>query len=320
MRYFYLLFFTFLIISCENNTDIVNKDLKPSYINFKNAWDERNLYGEVKEIKKYKTIFQNSNQEGKSKLIFKEIFTDFGAIKEIEYFDDSGQTLQKENYKYDNNGYLLKYTFKNPSRNRRIVQLLVNDTINNITKKSYFVNGTLNQQFTLFYNDEDYITKYISIENNDTINVFTTYKFNEQSKMLWSFQKEEQTGDTILVNHFVYNDIGNFMEYTSNNPNQGGIFNKYEWKNDRVSKIEHYIIYPGLSKRLSDITEYDRQFNPINVKEFIESKINTELKYQYKFDKTGNWIERTVYMKEHYINSKKFTPAYIEKRKIKYWN
>ena len=87
----------------------------------------------------------------------------------------------------------------------------------------------------------------------------------------------------------------------------------------RIFKQTSYTISADLKKHKNNITEFDILYNPINSKEFEDSKLNRELKFDYEFDKNGNWIKKNVSMKEHFNNSKEFVPIYVDTRKISYW-
>lgn len=319
MKPFYLLIIFSIIAGCYSKTKF-KSDLEPTYNNFENSWEEKNLYGKVKKLEQFKTIFQNSNQEGETALTFKELYTNFGAIKLTEYYNNSGELLQKDTYKYDKNGHPISFLSKNLPPNLNIAQLIKNDTTNNITKRVVFVNDSINQISIEYYNDKGYITKHIKIEDNDTIVALNSYKFNKRNQIERSVQKEKKTGDTLLVYHYKYNDKGNYIEFSTRSSKWGGFINKYKWKDDKILEEKQFTVYLDSTKHLNTITEYDDFYNPINIKKFMDFKLNSELKYKYKFDEKGNWIERLVLMKEHYVNSKEFTPAYIETRKIKYWN
>ena len=87
----------------------------------------------------------------------------------------------------------------------------------------------------------------------------------------------------------------------------------------RISKIEYHSIFDDSEQLLESVTEFDKYYNPLNEKTYQDSKLKRETKNEYKFDNNGNWIEKTVSLKEHFYNSKKFVAIYIESRKIEYW-
>ena len=193
-----------------------------------------------------------------------------------------------------------------------------NDTVNKNNVRTLIINDSLKQQITLFYDKKDFVTKQVAIKKGDTTTINHKYQF-ENDKLTSEIQFERDEQNPKQEFHYKYDNNGNLLE-SSTKTEWIEYLTETEWKDNRIFKQTEYTISADLKKHLDRITEYDRLFNPVNVKIYENSELNRELKYDYEFDQLGNWIKRTVLMKEHFANSDKFIPIYVERREIKYWN
>ncbi len=316
LRNIYIIFsLTIIGFSCKNESEL-KTDLKPTYSDFENDRQQRNLYGKVKELEQFKATFQDGKTTNKPLPVLKEEFSEFGSLTKAEYFDNYGKTTQVDQFYYNENDYLMKSISNNQLANQKTVQLVSYDTINKTTTRTVKINDSLNYKFISTYNNREIITKQVKIQNKDTIVRTYEYIYNDDNKIV--LEKEFEEGKELSIGTYEYDNENNLIEY----------FNKYEWmellkvnewKNNRISRQTEYTISADLKKHLDELTEYDKLFNPVNSKIYENSELNRELKYDYEFDNFGNWIKRIVAMKEHFANSDKFIPIYIESRKIKYW-
>ena len=304
-------------LSCQEKQEYPT-DLKPTYTDFENSWDERNLFGKVKDIEWYKTVFQNSDNEGKSNLNLIETFTEFGSLKENSNYGSDGELIQKDIYEYDNQKSHIKTISKNIPAKINYILTVKDDTINKTRTTKVIVNDTFNKQVKIFYDNKDIPSRKIEIEQKDTTNIKFQYNFNDGNKKLAELQIDQNTNDTIYSSKNTYDQKGNLI-LSSYKLYGSEYITETEWKKGHIKKQTDYTILPDLTKNLNEVIEYDDLFNPINSKIYENSKINRELKYEYEFDDKGNWIKREVSMKENFTGSKKYKPIYVETRKIKYW-
>ena len=311
-----LLLLMFFAISCGDTKDY-STDLKPVYADFKNVWQERNLFGLVKEVEFYKGTYQNGNEEVKPSLVFIEKFTNFGALKEKSNFNSFGEFFQKDIYEFD--GQLLTKNISTDKKgNKNYALIIENDTIKNVTRNKWFINDSLKTVMDLVYNRKDLLTKKIVYENRDTTITHNDYKFDKANNIVLETQTVENTNEPIYTNENLYDENGNLTK-TKSKTSWTTFITDIEWKNKRIKKRTEYTVSADLKTHLDQITEFDDLFNPINSKIYENSQLNRELMYKYEFDKKGNWINRKVSMKEHFANSKEFIPIYVESRIIKYW-
>lgn len=319
MYKFYILLLLLLTtgFSCEKKQEHLI-DLKPIYTDFENVWEERNFFGKVLEVEWYKTEFQNDKKDGKSILKLKEKFTAFGALKEITNFDNVGKLIQKDEFEFDAKEFFTKSVSTNKRASINYILTVQNDSINKTSTRNILINDSIKQVVKVFYNNKDYVIKQIAFEQNDTTIFHYKYKFNKADKIISEIQFEENIEEPFSTNEYEYDDNGNLIKF-SYKTKWTEFITETEWKNERIYKKTEYTVSEDLKKYLNEVTEYDELFNPINSKTYKNSQLNRELNYQYKFDKIGNWIMRNVSMKEHFLDSNKFTPIYEENRKFKYW-
>ncbi|UKM63466.2 hypothetical protein GSB9_00008 [Flavobacteriaceae bacterium GSB9] len=293
-------------------------DLLPIYSDSKNALQGNNLYGKVKKIEYYKTTFQNTQNEDKPVLNKIEEYTDFGELKKVEYFDNYGSLLQTNVIDYNKNQKFIKSVSINKANKSKIIQTSEYDSIYNTSELIVFVNDTIDHKTTFYYGQNDYQIKRISVKGNDTTEVNLEYTFDDNDKIISSTEKEKGNDKSMTTNLFKYDNNNNLIEL-SYKTEWMEMISEMEWKDGRIFKQTSYTISADLKKHTDNITEFDILYNPINSKEFEDSKLNRELKFEYEFDENGNWIKKNVSMKEHFNNSKDFVPIYVETRKISYW-
>tara|TARA_R110002051_G_scaffold92740_1_gene162520 strand:- start:364 stop:1308 length:945 start_codon:yes stop_codon:yes gene_type:complete len=308
----HLILFLSLFISCKNELNI-----QPKYSDFETDLEVRNLFGKVKELSQFRANIKNSdkNQTEKPIINLKENFTENGFVKSTEYFGTFGKTQQITENFYDANDYLQKRITKSENFPENMVELIERNSIKKTEFRNITINDTLNIEFYSTFGKLDKIEEQIKIENGDTTFVKYNYKFNSNKNIILL---EEIENEIKTVTENKYDENGNIVESING-------FDNFKmktitiYKAGRISKIEYYSIFDDSEQLLESITEFDKYYNPINEKTYKDSKLKRETKNEYKFDNNGNWIEKTVSLKEHFYNSKKFVPIYIESRKIEYW-
>jgi hypothetical protein len=304
-------------LNCENKSDL-RSDLQPVYSDFKNALQEKNIYGKVKIIKYFKTTFQNAESDDEAILNKIEEYTNFGEPKKVEYFNINGERRLANIIDYNKNKKYVKTVTISESNNSKIIQTVQYDSLKNTSELNIFVNDTIDQKLTSFFDKNDYIIKRVSVKENDTTEIINEYKFDDSNNILFSRQQEKGNDQSITTSLNKYDSDDNLIE-TIYKTEWVEMISEWEWKNGRISKQTSYTIAADLTKYTDNIAEFDILYNIINSKEFKDSKLDRELKFDYEFDQNGNWIKKKVSMKEHFINSKEFIPIYVDTREISYW-
>lgn len=315
---FLLLIFISIISSCQFKSD-TQTDLTPTYINFDNAWEERNLFGEVKTLEEHKVVYQKVKETEKTITTLKEAYTHFGQLNAVTYFDDRGDQTQHDQYFYNDQKYRNKIiSINNTEPQQKIIQLISFDSINNTSTSFMTINDSIEIKHISAFNEKDHITKQVRIENQDTIITLYTYKYNSKDK-LTSEKKTEKDSKETYINNYKYDEQGNIIEL-SNKSKRLHYKTKTDWEDYRITKQTYYTITNDTKEHIDKIIEYNRSYLPINIKYYNGLELNRELKFIYEFDKKGNWIQRLASMKEHMTNSDSFIPIYKETRNITYWN
>lgn len=303
-----------LFSSCKKELDI-----EPKYEGTNTDWEFRGLFGKVKEIRQFKTNFKGSDGTQKEKLILNlnEVFEKFGAFKVSEYFDPFGEPLKTIKYFYDDSNMLIKIITIGQNTHQKSIETILNDTTNKITIRDIIYNDSLNFKFIFEYDTLESINRQTKIQNGDTIISNFEYVYNDTNNLLKSVESivGEENG---VVNEYNYDDNGNVIEMITG-PKHYKLKTTKEYKNNILIASEHYTVSQDLKEHLNEIIKYDKFHNVINENIFEDGKLNRELKNEYEFDDHGNWIQRKVYLKEHFANSSNFVPIYVETRKIKYW-
>ncbi|SEM32365.1 hypothetical protein SAMN04488008_1171 [Maribacter orientalis] len=310
-----LLFITLILFSgCKKEFD-----LKPKYVGNNTDWEVRGLFGKVKEVRQFKANFKGSDGTQKEKPILNlnEQFERFGSVKMSKYFDPFGEPLQTIKYFHDGSNLLKKVITIGQNTSQKSIETILNDTINKITTRNITYNDSLNFKFIFQYDNSERINTQTKIQNRDTLISNFEYVYDDANNLLKSVESiiGEENG---VVNEYKYDDNGNVIE-TITGPEYYKLKTIKEYKDNILTASNHYTISQDLKEHLNEIIEYDKISNVISEKIFEDGKLNRELKKEYEFDDYGNWIERKVYFKEHFANSKKFVPVYVETRKIKYW-
>jgi len=311
MKQFYFTLSIFLLfVSCQKEFDVT-----PKYSGFKTDLEAKNIFNNVKKLQQFRANVDtlNTSKTDKPVPIFSETYTAIGNIENTEYFDFFGKTQQTVNIVYDSNNNVIKSTTRSTVFPEHMVKSIVRDSINKKEIQTIIINDSLFSEIISTYNTKDKIIEQLKINKQDTVK--TTYSYNTKNQLTKESILENKT---TVVNIYSYNSNGNITE-SINGSNYFRIKTTYTYNNNRISKItEHNIARDGKEYLMSEII-YDRYFNPIKEKHYENNILKEELKIAYNFDTIGNWVKKTVALKSHTSNSKKFIPIYVETRSLTYW-
>lgn len=306
-----------IFLSCEDEKSNRIK-VEPKYFDYENSWEQRNLFGKVKYISTYRANYTSTAKLDEKRLQSRIWFSDFGAIKKVEYYDTFGKKTQTEDYVYDENEYLVTAETNNLSAKHKVLQLFKNDTINKITSQQIFVNDSLTKRFIIYYDENDRIIKHIEIEKTDTIEYAHHLKFDNRDNLVSERQVPSNIDKKSIVDSFAYNKK-NRLIYSSNLTNSAEFIRIFEWEDNKLVSEKNYFVFADETKHLNSLTEFDYLYNPTNIKNYTDEKPTQEYKYEYSFDKQNNWIKQTVYIKQIRSGKGDFVKAYADTREIKYW-
>jgi len=308
-----IIILSFLILVGCNNIDY-----KPKYKDFTNALERENLIGKVKSIEQYKanvTDFETGNTD-KPIIEFRKEFTGIGNISYQEHFDNFGKLKQNIKNTYDKKGFRIGSILENSVMPMKSIEKAVFDTITKKQISAHVIyNDTLKFDTFLEYDNHRNLIEQTNIQNGDTTSRSFKYTYDKENRIL--FKKQIDNGDhgkSETTNEFVYDSKGNLIELISKSeyfPEMKSIY-EYDWKN-RIIKIIGY-----KSGQIEKETSFDKFYNKTLVCFYVSNALHKEMRYEYKFDKKGNWIKRDVFMKENF-RDKKTVPIFTESRVIEYY-
>lgn len=303
-----ILSFLFLI-GCNNI------DYKPKYKDFANAWERENLIGKVKKLEQYKanvTDFETGKTD-KPTIEFKKEFTEIGNISYQEHFDNFGGLEQYIKNTYDKNGFRIESISENSVMPMKSIEKAVFDTIIKKQISAHVIyNDTLIFDAFFKYDNHANLIEQTNIQKGDTALGNFEYKYGNNGQILYKKQIDNQRNE--YTNEFKYDSKGNLIELINKSDFFGAMKTIYEYDSkNRIKTITEY-----KSGQIEKETSFDKFYNMTLVRFYVSNALHKEMKYDYEFDKSGNWIKREVFMKENF-GDKKTLPIYTETREIEYY-
>lgn len=304
--------FIALLLGCNNI------DYKPKYKDFANAWERENLIGKVKKLEQYKANVTEFETEKTAKRIieFSKEFSETGNILYQENFDNFGKLEQYTKNQYDKSGFLTESVSENFVMPTKSIEKANFDTLTGKQLSAQVIsNDTLKFEAFFKYDKYSNLIEQTNIQNGDTTSGRFEYKYDNAGRIL--FKKQIDNGEQSrneTTNEFKYDTEGNLLELISKSELFGEMKSTYEYNSkNRIKKITEYE-----SGKIVKETLFDKFYNKTLVRFYKSNELNKEMKYEYEFDKKGNWIQRDTFMKE-YFGDKNTVMIYKETRKIEYY-
>lgn len=288
---------------------------RPIYEIFKNDTQRDHLIGCVKstiteftDLSKCKRL---NGMDWDTKL--EKYFSESGNYLIYRLYDDSNKPRAEMKYFYNEFGKLQKVEggstttyleyddFVNTVKSARISE---NDTTCVISK--YDSLGTIIKETTVSKSSERIHDYTDSIAFVNSYNIFGCLI---RRQLLQDYLGEKQK----LIEEYKYDDNGFLFEYTNYCWNEA---HKTVRQIDSLNKIIKLTDYIG--ERIVGWIEGDLNFNVLTRIEFNDKSERIEKKYEYIFDKIGNWIQKKVYIIDEADNGCKELVR-IENRKIEYY-
>jgi len=304
------IFILTLLIGCNSS------NYRPKYTDFTNAWERENLVGKVKTLEQYKANvidFETGKTETPIRE-FKKEYTSIGNISYQEHFDNFGKLEQYEKNEFDNNGFRNKSISENLLFPTKSVEIAKFDTLigKQISAQINF-NDTIHFKAFFKYDDHGNLIKQTNIQNKDTSLIIFKYKYDNDERII--SKKKIESGQITITNIFTYDSKGNLIELIGKSEYFGEKKSVNEYDNkSRINKVTHY-----QAGKIEKEIFFDKYYNQTLIRFYLSNALHKETKYEYEFDKKGNWVQRDVFLKEHFRN-KEFIPIYTETRKIEYFD
>ena len=311
-----LLLLLLVLCNCKNERNEV-RDF--SAFEKETDWESKNLRGRVKSLSIYKATYLNEESDETREPIqtLREEFTEFGSTKMTEHFDNFGNLSQTIINEFDENQFFIRSLTVDKLRPYKSLMTIKYDTINNVAVRNVVLNDSLNLKSIEEYDENKQLIRQTNIEKGDTVVWTAIQEFDDNNRL--TFKEVTPSNDEeSQIFSYKYDNSGNIIE--SINGNDWMKFKSVsEYEGETLLRRTDYVISADTKERLTEITEFDEYSNPTSIKIFEESELNREFNNKYVLDRKGNWIEKVVSFKEHYADSKNFTPAFVETRKIEYW-
>ena len=220
-------------------------------------------------------------------------------------------------FEYDDKKFNFKTISTNKSPLQIYIQIAKKDTINNTEMRYISVGNKSINEIKIFYNDFGKIVKEVKAGLVDSLLSKTNYKADVSGRIISEIKVNGDGDEPIYASNYEYNKSGNLVRSSFEN---FGTITSFEndWKDGQITKRRKYKLSQGSANYLEQEEEFDKLYNLVNLKIYSNSKVIRELKYNYEYDKHGNWIRRDVSMRERTSGLQTFTPAYNETRKIEY--
>jgi len=286
-------------------------------ITTENDWTNDNLYGQVEKIEQFRAnVIDFDTGEIEEPIISqKKKYTKFGKISYQEEFDVFGVPTHSFSHKYDENGIRtnsITEDYQVPSKSVETVEF---DANSNLTKVAIVFNDTAHLIAEINYDTYNNPVELTQIENGDTSYAKIVYEYSTNGKILKKKQiwiSEDSKPED--VTEYKYDQRQRLIERSFKSAFVQELKKVFEYNNDWLKHTSEYN-----SGEIEKVISFDKDKNPINERYYSNAKLNKELKYEYSYDKIGNWIKKKVYIQEHFANNKKVRPIYVETRKIKYY-
>ncbi len=299
------------LLACNNPSQNQNENSKQS--DLKNE----NLKGKVKSITGYKAnIIDIKNEVTEEPIIeFRKEYNDRGMISLQQLYDTFGKLKHETTNEYNNEGLRIKTVRNSFHPETKSVELIRYDTTGKPVSISVIINDTNTFVSELKYNEFGDLAQSIITEDGKTDTTTLKYKYNDDGQINW--KKQTQSTDQVeykYITTYKYDNNGNLIEETSHSD-----LGKMKWtyqynKNNNLIASSTY-----QDADIQQKTKYNKNRNYTLIQLYDQEELYRELKYEYDLDKKGNWIEKKVFVKQISSDDNKFTPAYIQTRKIEYY-
>lgn len=311
----YLILFLILLILASCGSKI---DYRPKYENFKNDLERDNLNGSIKTIELFKASVENltSGATGEPFIQQKKEYNKIGNIL-IEYnYDDFGSLVATIQNKYDTDNNKIESITENYSIPSLIIEQNIFDSTGNLISTHVTIDDTIHIETLLYYDSENNIVKVIQIQEGDTASNSFQYKRNEADKVV-SKTQIQTIGEKKYeyLNSYKYDNNGNLIELSLKSSEFGSSKEIREFDRDnRLKKATKY-----QNGQVQTESEYDEYYNQTIYKSYYNGDISKDMKFEYEYDKKGNWIKKDAFVNDLSNKSDEFIKVYTETRKIEYY-
>jgi len=206
---------------------------------------------------------------------------------------------------------------------------MFNEQGNEIERKEFYSEGSLNERYTKLYNKEGNLLETVVYNADGSFFYRATYIYDENNRCIeckgaeskWIY-KYNELGN--LIEEYKYYILGDEMEnkktyeYDKNNNkisessySEDSLDYKWTYKYDENKKLIEFNEGTDGVFNYKWIYKYDKKGNLIEEDKYSFGLLQTKSIYKYDFDKRGNWIKRIRFIGK--------LPKYILEREIIYF-
>lgn len=306
----FVLFLTLATVSCS-----YTPKHKPVYFEFKNDLEKDHLFGNVKSVTEFKANFLETDEDLTEKPILSSLveYTPFGKTSLKQTYSSFGVLDKEERYEYNNKQLnTLSLLITNTTSDTVVQQNEFDANDNLITTIMKHQNKPLISHME--YDKNRNIIKQITFENGDTLKTNISYIYSKSEKIEQEIKKithKNLTNQTTTDK--IYNSNNHLLSILSKSKEDGEIKTVLEYDDAVLENVSNF-----KNGQLTSETEYNKYFNAESYKTYINNTLDGEFEYSYEFDKSNNWISKTVSFKRSNEKGSKFTKLFKLTRTIEY--
>lgn len=279
-----------LLLACNNSTHnyIKNTD-----------WERNKLHGKPKEVKVLKKNLVEGDPFYNMVLLTEHYeFAEFGGLIKKEGFTIPESPDKVETVEYNSFNKRAKTEVKDLIFLKYTIETYIYDERERLISQTLFDKRAGNSQTSVNYDSLNRINE-IKVIYDSTVNAgsLTKYVYKGNSDELYESVMYYAISDTsqpklIEETTYKFTDFGKISETTRINHIYTTSSTKYFSYNKKNNVSEEKLMENDL---LSSVKKFDDRGNVVHHSVFMDGSLDEEFKYEYSYDKHGNWISRLTY-------------------------
>ena len=310
-----IIFGFLLLLACNNSTHTYEKNTD---------WERNKLYGKPKEVK----VLKKNLVEGEPfynlvLLTEKYEFAEFGGLVKKEKFSIPDSPDKVETVEYTSFNKRAKTEINDMIFLKHTIETYNYDNEQRLTSQKLIDKRAGNSYTSVKY---DSLSRIIEVKSifDSTVNAgtLTKYAYKGISDELYEsvmFYAISDTSEPRLIEEttYIFTGFGKISETTKLNHIYNTSSTKYFSYNEQNNVSEEKLMQKDL---LSSVKKIDDHGNVVHHSVFVDGSLEEETKYEYSYDKYGNWISRLTF-KSHRDDEGKisFKVNYKHIRNIDYY-
>jgi len=276
-----------------------------------NTTTSLNLRGRVKSLREYEKYTGKSPDNKKdSTVLYRE--TDFdqkGKISVRLIMNTYGSTTKTNIARYDDKGNQIEYISR--SFKFAYITKMKYDSLGIMTESGLF-DTSGRQKCVIKYDDRGNPLESKEFKDDGSLSERISYRYDAKGNLIET-NKFNAAGILSVQSIYRYKEDGAFLEMDF--INRSGRLNRIAANtfNNKGLSIEYTAFNADSTISMKTSCKYDRWGNETELEIYHQGGgLKEKIKYEYKYDKNGNWIKKTVFGHDSKVYM-------IYKREIKYY-